>query len=237
MVQMWNGNSPEYEVVKDHFTLNGDESNFMASEGTVKVLGNKNKMKQEKNTNDSRDSITALRIGSAAGEEGPRVFLIVGKSLDNHPTLKIGKFAKTYQAPPGSHVVPTPSAYMTDTVWIDMSEPVAKGIQAMSVIKNHPEWWSLLPLDGYGSHLKAKALETFAKYNILVIKEEANSSQVCQAYDQLVAKQDKRVTRNLLEGCRYHKHGIATQYKLMIIATLQCMHQTVKRHDNHPTFV
>ena len=38
-----NGNSPEYKEVEDHFTLNGDESNFMASEGTVRVIGNKKK--------------------------------------------------------------------------------------------------------------------------------------------------------------------------------------------------
>ena len=53
MIKMLNGDSPEYEVVKDSFTLNGDESNFMASEGTVRVIGNKKKRKQEKNSNDS----------------------------------------------------------------------------------------------------------------------------------------------------------------------------------------
>ena len=182
------------------------------------MIGNKKKRKQEKNSNDSRESITCLRIGSAAGDEGPRVFLTEGKSLGHHRSFNIHNFATTYRAPPGSHVIPTPSVYMTDDTWIELAEPLAKGIRAMSVIKDHPDWWCLLSLDGYGSHLKTDALAMFAKYNILVIKEEGDSSHLCQAYDQLVAKQDKRVTRNLLEGYRYSKHGVITQYELVIIA-------------------
>jgi hypothetical protein len=132
--------------------------------------------------------------------------------------MKIKKFAKTYKAPPGSHVVPTPSVYMTNQVWIEMAETVAMGIRAMPVIKDHPDWWCLLSLDGCGSHLKIEALETFAKYDILVIKEEGDSSHVCQAYNQLVAKQDKRVTRDLLEGFRFLKHGVINQFELVLIA-------------------
>ena len=218
LIRNLNGNSPEYKEVEDYFPLNGDESNFMVSEGTVRVIANKNKRKQEKNCNDSRDSITGFRVGSAAGTEGPRIFLIAGKSLHNYPSMKVGKFAKNYKAPPGSHVVPTPSAYMTDEVWIEMAETVAIGIQAMPVIKDHRDWWCLLSLDGYGSHLKIEALETFAKYNILVIKEEGNSSHLCQAYDQLVAKQDKKVTKDLLEGYRFLKHGVINQFELVLIA-------------------
>jgi hypothetical protein len=213
-----NGNSPEYKEVEDHFTLNRDESNFMASEGTVRVIGNKKKRKQEKNSNDSCESITGFCVGSTAGTEGPHIFLIAGKTLDNYPSMKIKKFAKTYKAPPGSHVVPTPSAYMTNQVWIEMAETVAMGIRAMPVIKDHPDWWCLLSLDGYGSHLKIEALETFAKYSILVIKEEGDSSHVCQAYNQLVAKQDKRVTRDLLEGFRFLTHGVINQFELVFIS-------------------
>jgi hypothetical protein len=88
----------------------------------------------------------------------------------------------------------------------------------MPVIKDHHDWWCLLSVDGFGSHLKTKALEIFAKYNILRIKEEGDSSQVCQPYDQLVAKQDKRVTGDLLEGFCYSKHGAITQFELVLIA-------------------
>jgi hypothetical protein len=212
LIRNLNGNSPEYKEAEDRFTLNGDESNFMVSEGTVRVIGNKKKRKQEKNSNNSQESITGFCVGSAAGTEGPHIFLIAGKTLDNYPSMKIKKFAKTYKAPPGSHVVPTPSAYMTNQVWIEMPETVAIGIQAMPVIKDNPDWRCLPSLDGYGSHSKIEALETFAKYNILVIKEEGDSSHVCQAYDQLVAKQDKRVTRDLLEGFHFLKDGVINQF-------------------------
>jgi hypothetical protein len=128
MVKMLNDDSPEYEVVKDSFTPNGDESNFMASEGTVRVIGNKKKRKQEKNPNNSCESITCLRIGSTAGEEGPGVFLTKGKSLGHHRRFNIHNFAKTYRSPPGSHVIPTLLVYTTDDTWIELAELLAQGI-------------------------------------------------------------------------------------------------------------
>ncbi len=217
MVRDFNNKPDEYTPVEDFFCLNLDETNFMASEGTLRVVGSSKKKKQEKNSSDSRDSITIVRIGSAAGTEGPRIFLAKGKSLKTHPSLTPDKFTKNYKSPPGSHVVMTPSAYMTDEAWIEMSERVALGIRCMPKIKDHGDWWCLLSVDGFGSHLKTEALQTFAKHRILVIKEESDSSQVCQAYDQMVAKQDKRVTRGLLEGFRFSRHGIITQFELILI--------------------
>ncbi len=108
LIRNLNGNSPEYKEVEDYFTLNGDESNFMASEGTVRVIANKKKRKQEKNSNDSRDSITGFCVGSAAGTEGPCIFLIAGKSLDNYPSMKIKKFAKNYKHLRGVMLSPLP---------------------------------------------------------------------------------------------------------------------------------
>jgi hypothetical protein len=52
---------------------------------------------------------------------------------------------------------------------------------------------------------------------VLVIKEESDSSQVCQAYDQIVAKQGKKVTRGLLEGFRFSRHGVVSQFELILI--------------------
>ena len=57
------------------------------------------------------------------------------------------------------------------------------GILAMEGIKNHPDWWIVLSLDGFGSHLVVKSLEEFAKRKILAIKEEGNTPQVSQAYN------------------------------------------------------
>jgi hypothetical protein len=63
------------------FCLNLDETCFMASEGTLRVVGSNKKTKQEKNSNDSQDSITVVHIGSADGTEGPHIFLAKGKSF------------------------------------------------------------------------------------------------------------------------------------------------------------
>jgi hypothetical protein len=111
----------------------------------------------------------------------------------------------------------TPSVYMTDEVWIETAERVALGIRCMPKIEDHGDWWCLLSADGFGSHLKIEALETFAKHQILVIREESDSSQVCQPYDQIVAKQDKRVTHGLLEGFCFLRHGVITHFELIHI--------------------
>lgn len=51
-------------------------------------------------------------------------------------------------------------------------------------------------LDGFGSHFNCpKALEILWKYKILQVKEEGDTSHVCQMYDQEPAKRDKAVQR------------------------------------------
>ena len=40
------------------------------------------------------------------------------------------------------------------------------------------DWWFVLSLDGFGSHLDPETLEVFAKYKILVVKEEGDTSQM-----------------------------------------------------------
>ncbi len=65
--------------------------------------------KHEKNTADSRQSITVVRLGSAAGVEGPRIYLAKGKELT--ATSMIDKnFARIHKAPTGSYVKTTPNA-------------------------------------------------------------------------------------------------------------------------------
>jgi len=109
----------------------------------------------------------------------------------------------------------TPSAYMTDETWKGMVRSMCQGIRAMPKIRDHEDWWCLLSLDGFGSHLCPEALEVFAEFKILVFKEEGDSSQICQAYDQLVAKQDKKVVRDLLDVLRFYKHGVVGQWNLI----------------------
>ena len=68
-VRALNDNSEEFKNVEDYFNINLDESNFMACNGQLKVIGSKEKRKTEKNTSDSRESVICVRMGSAAGTE------------------------------------------------------------------------------------------------------------------------------------------------------------------------
>ncbi len=87
----------------------------------------------------------------------------------------------------------------------------------MKGICDHPNWWVVLSYDGYGSYLQNNALEVFAADKILIMKEEGETSQVSQAYDQMVAKSNKKFTRLLLDGYRFHTKGMINQSELILI--------------------
>jgi hypothetical protein len=52
---------------------------------------------------------------------------------------------------------------------------------------------------------------------ILVMKEEGDTSQVSQAHNQMVAKSDTRFTGSLLDGYRFHTKGAINQIELRLI--------------------
>ena len=111
----------EFMKLKDCFTVNLDESRFMGSEGVLRVIGSATRKKHEKNTSDSRQSITIVRVGSAAGVvEGPHIFLAKGVELTTESMLK-KNFARIHKAPIGSFVEMTPNAYMTNEVWMKIN--------------------------------------------------------------------------------------------------------------------
>ena len=103
----------EFMKLKDCFTVNLDESCFMGSEGVLRVIVSAARKKHEKNTSDSRQSITIVRVGSAAGVEGFCIFLAKGVELTAESMLK-KNFARIHKAPIGSFVVMTPNVYMTN---------------------------------------------------------------------------------------------------------------------------
>ena len=89
----------------------------------------------------------------------------------------------------------------------------------LQVVRDHPEWWFLLSMDGFASHLNVReALEIFDQFKILLLKEEGDSSHVNQSYDQLVAKQDKLLTKTYLGMFRTYLKGNIDQY--LLVATL-----------------
>lgn len=129
---------------------------------------------------------------------------------------------KDHGAPAGSKVIATPNAYMTDEVWNGMAESFAEGLRQLPVIRDYPELWMALTLDGYGSHLQPEALKVFAKHKILIVKEEGDTSQVCQPYDKQVAKEDKRHHRSFLTGVRVHLNMV-DQNQLVLVSNQVCL--------------
>lgn len=120
-----------------------------------------------------------------------------------------------FNCPPYSCVYPTPSAYMTDDAWVAIVPNICKGIRAMPVIKDHPDWWFCLTLDGFGSHLDPRAYETFLDHKIYVVQEGGDTSHVNQPYDQAVAKSDKGNIRKYLD--LHHANKQLTQWTLITL--------------------
>ena len=85
-------------------------------------------------------------------------------------------------------------------------------------------------MDGFASHLNVReALEIFDQFKILLLKEEGDSSHVNQSYDQLVAKQDKLLTKTYLGMLRTHLKGNIDQY--LLVATLCHVLKKVSESD------
>ena len=109
---------------------------------------------------------------------------------------------------------------MTTEAWQECCPTLCKGIREMDGIRGHPDKWVIFSLDGFGSHLDIKALEMFNEYKILVIKEEGDTSQVSQAYDQHVARQDKQWVREFIDAVKNHHRQMIDQWQLIIIANM-----------------
>ena len=165
----------KFESLIEHFQLNLDETCVMANDGTLHIVAG-HRSKTEKRSDDSRLSLTAIRIGNAGGSEGPWIFLYKGKA-HQYRSLSDKNLVSRHGAPVGSTCHPSPNAYLTDAVWLELAPIIAKGIREMPVIRNHPDWWVTLSLDGYGSHMNlASANQIFTDHLIWIVKEEADSS-------------------------------------------------------------
>lgn len=55
----------------------------------------------------------------------------------------------------------------------------AAGIREMNVIKDHPEFWVVEILDGFGAHFSSpKALKTYFDHKIMQLKEEGCMTKI-----------------------------------------------------------
>ena len=223
--------SEEFNPVRAHFQLNLDEECVMGNEGTVKVIASIFGKKVQKNMDDYRGSVTVIRVGSAGGGEGPIIFLCAGKDKYAIPPALRGDLSKK-GLPIGSCVVVSPTAYLTDEVWMECVPHICKGIRAMDVIKDHPEWLVCLTLDGFGSHLQAVAYDIFNQYKIQLVVEDGDTSQTNQAFDQQKAKEDKRNIRNLLDSARYTMRVQLDQWSLISVCIVTLKRSTASAWIN-----
>ena len=210
-------------LIMQHFVLNADEACFMASDGNVKVYGDKGKKKHEKNLDDSRVSITAYRTGTAGGTNGPTGFALKGECLRSGYS---NEFLKSQGCADGSCVVMTPNAFMTREAWEAINANILPGIRKLPFICDHPNWHVFLSLDGWCEHPTNLDVLTRARsHNILICKEEGDASHVNQAYDRKVALDDKHMFRDLVALLRTTTsitRGVVDQYGLLHCVT-QCV--------------
>ena len=103
-----------------HFVIGTDESCLMASDGgKIKLFGDKGKGKHEKILADSRVSITILRTAATGGATGPTQFLLEGVKVKTGYTAN---WLERHGAAPGSRIVMTPTAFMTERAWLEIAE-------------------------------------------------------------------------------------------------------------------
>ena len=136
--------------------------------GITKIAASKYVKKHQINKGENHGTITIARCGLASGADGPRFYLVKADKI-NLQTFK-GKFSTKHGAPPGSKIIPTLNAYMTDKVCNEVSPAFSKGLQDMHVVKNYPNLWMAITLDGFGSHLEGGDLRVFAYHKILIVK-------------------------------------------------------------------
>ena len=215
--------TPSFINLHPHFQLNLDESCFMCSEGNLRIIGDAARKHHDKNISDNRLSITVLRCGSAAGTHGPVIFLLKGTEVNQLFTKK--KLQENYGLPEGSCVLMNENAYMDDETWERVVDILAPALRKLKVIKEHPDWWTLLTYDGFKSHVNVNtALKTFHDNKIRVVKEEAGTSHVNQPYDQGQAKADKRAARQLLDLARARVSSHIDQWQLCAILCVALKH-------------
>ena len=76
-------------------------------------------------------------------------------------------------------------------------------------------------LDGYVYHFQDDTLKIFSDHEILIVKEEGDTSHVCQAYGKEVSLSNKRHHRSFLNGIRA-EISMVDQWTLVIVANKVC---------------
>jgi hypothetical protein len=102
-----------------------------------------------------------------------------------------------------THHLSAVGSYTDDASWPKVAKVIAKSIRAAPVVKDHPDWWVRLHMDGLVSHQKlAEVNQMFFDLKILLVIENSHSSHVNQAFDADPAKEAKKATKEGLSALR-----------------------------------
>ena len=96
--------------------MNLDETCFLFNEVELSIIFINDKPRHEKNCSDLRFSITGIWVRSAAGVNGPVIFLTKGTKF--HTRLRGKNLVTKYGFLEGSFVIPKKLAYMYDETWV-----------------------------------------------------------------------------------------------------------------------
>jgi hypothetical protein len=188
--------SEDFDMLHPYFQLNFDATSMLANLSGLKVMGAKDIKQDMKNSDDSRVSIPALLVGASVGTTRPMIFLANGETMTSRSLLDYNLGDK-HGALPGSTTIIAPSGYITYNAWEKVVPDLALGIRQRPAIRDHPNWWVCMILDGFGSHVSVhNALK------ILFVNEEADMSLLNQSYAQHVTACDNINVRTFLDLIR-----------------------------------
>jgi hypothetical protein len=184
-----------YEDVQDHFVFGSDEESVQLYNSSGKIVGRRTRRRHLQDMGNARESATALRTGSAAGQRGPSVYVL--KGVDTQNSFITTKWLEEHGAPKGSIYTENAKAYMTNETFDDIIERLCRGIRESDpIVKQCPLWWVEYHVDGFGAHVNTlKAQTVMAEYKIQAVQSESHSSHVNQAFDDLPAKESKSSQR------------------------------------------
>jgi hypothetical protein len=84
---------------------------------------------------------------------------------------------------PGSKVIMTKNAYMTNEAWLEASKSIVAGYRNLPHIKENEDWCVTELLDGFKLHENILNAHKLRADNLIIsLKEESNSSHVNQGY-------------------------------------------------------
>jgi len=207
-----------------HSVFNLDEECVMATGKNFRICGSAEKKKHDNEKGSSRASITGIRCGNAANQQGPTFLLLAGKR--RNPDYSDDFLVKNGAAP-GSTIIMTESAFLTNEAWVKMVPILARSLRDIVEVACRPLGISkqqafqlkiILSFDGFKSHLEAASLIKFADFNIYCLVENRDSSAINQAFDKLVARSGKkRAARVLSLMTRSHITPIIDQWYLVLV--------------------